>query len=106
MSLYADPTGGNPINDLETICWWDGNLGMGSTVKINTSAGLVSATQVTYTGGVTTGKDTATRLYTLASSDSSAGANWNYPIIITPLNGGINPFTGNDLSTVHGECSL
>jgi hypothetical protein len=105
MSLYADPTGGNPVNDLETICWWDGNLGMGSTITIATSVGNISATQVTYSGGVTTGKDTATRLYTLATNDTSTGAHWSYPIVITPMNGGTNPFTGHDLSTVHGECS-
>ncbi|MGA2420375.1 MAG: hypothetical protein ABSG69_09840 [Candidatus Acidiferrum sp.] len=79
---------------------------MGSTTTINTSLGSISATQVTYAPKVTTGKATADRLYTLVNTAAAAGLNWGMPILITPLNGGTDPYTGNDLAAKAGETFL
>jgi hypothetical protein len=91
MSLFADPAGQDPTNDLLTISWADPNLNAGPPVTqtIQTNIGPVDATQVTYPS-VTTGQPTADRLLELVNTNS--GLNWAFPILITPLDGGNDPY--------------
>jgi hypothetical protein len=107
MSLFVDPNGtGDATQDLLTISWNDPNLNGGApvTATIHTNIGDVTATQVTYPGGVTTGMATATRLNTLITT--TTGNNWGDPILITPMNGGNDPYgfggdvTGNGVTYV------
>lgn len=97
MSLFVDPNGtGDATSDLFTISSSDGNFNGGApvTATINTNIGNVTATQLTYPS-VTTGTATANRLFTLITTNT--GLNWGNPILITPLNGGNDPygFAGN-----------
>jgi len=91
MSLFIDPNGTDPSIDLFTISSSDGNFNGGApvTATIVTNIGNVNATQLTYPS-VTTGTATANRLFTLVNT--STGLNWGDPILITPLNGGNDPY--------------
>jgi hypothetical protein len=106
MSLFVDPNGtGDATTDLFTISSSDGNLNGGApvTATIKTNIGNVTATQLTYPS-VTTGTATANRLFTLITTSTSL--NWGNPILITPLNGGNDPYgvggnlTGNGITYV------
>lgn len=97
MSLFVDPNGtGDATTDLFTISSSDGNFNGGApvTATITTNIGNVTATQLTYPS-VTTGTATANRLFTLVTTNT--GLSWGNPILITPLNGGNDPygFAGN-----------
>jgi hypothetical protein len=91
MSLFVDPNGTDPSIDLFTISSSDGNFNGGApvTAAIVTNIGNVNATQLTYPS-VTTGTPTANRLFTLVTTNS--GLSWGNPILITPLNGGNDPY--------------
>jgi hypothetical protein len=100
MSLFVDPNGtGDATTDLFTISSSDGNFNGGPpvTTTVVTNIGNVNATQLTYPNppGVTTGTATANRLFQLVTT--STGLSWADPILITPLNGGNDPygFAGN-----------
>jgi hypothetical protein len=106
LSLYVDPNGtGDASTDLFTISSSDGNFNGGAPVNatIHTNIGDVNATQLTYPS-VTTGTSTANRLSTLVNTNS--GLSWGDPILITPLNGGNDPYgvggnlTGNGVTYV------
>ena len=101
MSVYVDQSAGvdttSGTTDLFTISWNDGNLGQGADMTVaGTLEGISSipVAPVTYTPGVTTGKATADRLYLLVNNNSSNGLNWDNPIVITPLFGGMDPYSG------------
>jgi hypothetical protein len=106
MSLFVDPNGtGDATTDLFAISSSDGNFNGGPpvTATIKTNIGNVTATQLTYPS-VTTGTATANRLSTLINT--TTGLSWGNPILITPLNGGNDPYgvagnlTGNGATYV------
>jgi hypothetical protein len=106
MSLFVDPNGtGDATTDLFTISSSDGDFNGGApvTATIVTNIGNVNATQLTYPS-VTTGTATANRLFTLVTTNS--GLSWGDPILITPLNGGNDPYgfggnlTGNGVTYI------
>jgi len=87
MTLFLDQSGDSStaLKNLHTISWKDGGLG---TQAIPTDPTVLL---VTYTE--TTGQPaTADRLDTLVNT------NWADPIVITALNGGIDPYSGLDVT--------
>lgn len=105
MSLFVDGSSGvdtgSGTSDLFTISWNDGNLGQGADSTVAGSLNgitSISVTAVTYAPAVTTGKASADRLFLLANTDASGGLNWANPIVITPLSGGTDPYSGIDIT--------
>jgi hypothetical protein len=103
--LYVDRSPGvdtgSITTDLFTISWNDGNLRQGPKSVIAGSMGGITSipvAQVTYSPSVTTGKATADRLYLLVNTDASAALNWAFPIVITALAGGTDPYCGDDIT--------
>ncbi|HEY6291923.1 MAG TPA: hypothetical protein VI455_10240 [Terriglobia bacterium] len=102
MSLYGDVSSGvdtgSVTTDLFTISWNDGQLGQGPDTTIPGSMGGITSIPVapaTYPS-VTTGMATANRLLELVNTTS--GADWADPIVITGLAGGNDPYMGNDIT--------
>lgn len=105
MSLFVDrSTGvdqGSVTTDLFTISWNDGNIGQGADTSLTGSAGgitTIPVAPVTYTPNVTTGMATADRLFELVNNNSGNGLSWGNPIVITPLAGGTDPYSGLDVT--------
>ncbi|WEJ99220.1 MAG: hypothetical protein P0Y59_20140 [Candidatus Sphingomonas phytovorans] len=103
MSVFVDQSSGadtgNVTMDLFTISWNDGNLGQGTNTTVASGLGGVSSipvAPVTYAGGVTTGMATASRLSQMVTT--ATGLNWADPIVITGLFGGIDPYSGEDIT--------
>jgi hypothetical protein len=92
MTLFLDTTGlsSTGFGDLFTISRQDGNLGDTPV------PGDPSANQMTYAGGSPAGP-TAARLFSLINT------NFGTPIVVSALNDGIDPITGQDLTAVAGE---
>jgi hypothetical protein len=109
MSLYVDQSLGvdDPSFDLFTISWQDGNLNAGAPVTTTLAGTLpvagstIPVTQVTYPPpGVTTSMPTAQRLFELITKDAGDKLNWSWPIVITALYGGTEPYLGMSIEGI------
>jgi hypothetical protein len=105
MSLFVDRSAGvdsgSVTTDLFTISWNDGNLGQGADTTITGVLGGITSipvAPVTYTPAVTTGMATADRLFEVVNKKAADGLHWAFPIVITPLPGGIDPYSGEDIT--------
>jgi hypothetical protein len=113
MSLYMDMSGWTNadqislLQDLLTISWNDPQLNGEPTPPQTSFPGTLNGVttiqvqQLTYPD-VTTGMATAQRLFELVTKDSTTGLNWAWPIVITALSGGNDPYKG---TTIKGAAS-
>jgi hypothetical protein len=94
MSIFFDQSGNDPWPDCYTISGQDGGLneaepGEGSDPTLGSDPALA---QLTYDEGAPTQPATDVVLYTLATNT------FQYPVIITSLGGGNDPYTGEDIT--------
>jgi len=101
MSVFVDLSSisdtSSATQDLFSISWNDGAISQGATSTLVTNVGTINVAKVIYpnTTGGSVGVASADRLVTLVNT--SAGDNWDFPILITPMDASVNsiePYTG------------